>query len=295
MSNTKLLQWTTGLMLLALLLAGCGNEPQVVATHESEAPSTQVQADTPILPTFTPVPPTSTPIPPSTTPSSVPPTLTPTLPSPTSTPTKPPTPTPIPEASVATESLNLRGGPGTIYPIVGRVSGGDTLFVLARNKDGSWLEVETPDGEHAWVSADFMEMSMQPDSIPVAVEIPPTPERAIPKVGHWHGSDPSVGFSVGADGNIHDFEMVAPFGGSLSTCTVRVKEIAIDRNGTFSLTIPLIENIENRITGELETANSLTGTYLLKFCTGEDGSVSITLTFGEQDPIENWTAEWRGP
>lgn len=69
--------------------------------------------------------------------------ITPT-PTPTHTPTPRPTPapvTPTPYAVVRTGVLNLRAGPGVGYPVVGQVRTADSLAVIGRNPDGSWLRV----------------------------------------------------------------------------------------------------------------------------------------------------------
>ena len=48
--------------------------------------------------------------------------------------------------------LNLRAGPGVAYPVQGGLKKDDQVTVVGRNKDGSWLLVETKDGKKLWVS-----------------------------------------------------------------------------------------------------------------------------------------------
>jgi uncharacterized protein YraI len=48
--------------------------------------------------------------------------------------------------------LNLRAGPGVAYPVQGSLKKDDQVTVVGRNKDGSWLLVETKDGKKLWVS-----------------------------------------------------------------------------------------------------------------------------------------------
>jgi hypothetical protein len=93
--SRKLAQFTFGVTLVVLLLAGCDVLPaQPIATPTPIPPPS---TSTPIPPTATSVPPTATPRPPTSTPTPVPPTATP-IP-PTSTPTPvPPTPKPKPFA-----------------------------------------------------------------------------------------------------------------------------------------------------------------------------------------------------
>lgn len=57
---------------------------------------------------------------------------------PTAAPTPAPTPTPLP---VTTGGANLRAGPGTNYPIVGGLTAGRTVEIVASSPDGQWYEV----------------------------------------------------------------------------------------------------------------------------------------------------------
>lgn len=50
--------------------------------------------------------------------------------------------------------VNLRGGPGTNYAIVGSVPANSEVTVIGRNKDGTWLQVKSNVAEHVWVTAD---------------------------------------------------------------------------------------------------------------------------------------------
>jgi uncharacterized protein YraI len=60
-----------------------------------------------------------------------------------------------PKVIVNTSFLNVRSGPGAIYSIVGTLPGGVELPVLARNRNASWWQVESPFGI-GWVSAEFV-------------------------------------------------------------------------------------------------------------------------------------------
>ena len=73
------------------------------------------------------------------------------------------------------ESINLRSGPGTVYPVVGRAAKGESLPVVARNQDGCWLEVEMKDGKRGWVAAKLVQLSVPAKSLPVEAKIPPAP------------------------------------------------------------------------------------------------------------------------
>ena len=52
-------------------------------------------------------------------------------------------------AATAPKGANLRGGPGTNYPVVGGVKAGDALSIAARNAKGDWYQLASG----AWIAA----------------------------------------------------------------------------------------------------------------------------------------------
>lgn len=54
----------------------------------------------------------------------------------------------------AGDYLNLRQGPGTNYPIVGKVNSGDYLSVITRS--GDWYKIQTKNGDDAYVSKNYV-------------------------------------------------------------------------------------------------------------------------------------------
>jgi hypothetical protein len=74
--------------------------------------------------------------------------------------------------------MNVRGGPGTNYPVLGTAPAGASSTVVGRNADSSWLQVEYPpgSGNTAWVFAQLVTVSGNPQSVAVAqVSPPPAP------------------------------------------------------------------------------------------------------------------------
>jgi hypothetical protein len=97
------------------------------------------------------------------------------------------TPTPAPGALPATivdDVVNVRGGPGTNYPVVGKARKGVALTIVGRNETGSWLRVCCVEGNppESWISADFVQVTLPPGAdmtvVPVAA-IPPAPEAPL--------------------------------------------------------------------------------------------------------------------
>ncbi|MFQ5855072.1 MAG: SH3 domain-containing protein [Anaerolineae bacterium] len=106
-------------------------------------------------------------------------TRTPTVPV-TSTPTQTrmPTATPAPLCQVVASALNIRSGPGTVYPTLGAALPNGTRFEpLARSPDGQWIWVRVQESDQeGWVAANeqFVRCNVSPLELS-PTEVPPTP------------------------------------------------------------------------------------------------------------------------
>ncbi|MDI9549243.1 MAG: SH3 domain-containing protein, partial [Chloroflexota bacterium] len=130
-------------LLLALLLGACG--PSAAPPVPTRAPA----------PTFTPTP-EGPPLPADPAVEQPPAEavveeLPPAEPTPTDTPPPPPPPTPTPAAEVIINTnMNVRGGPGTNYNIIGAASAGERYVVTGRNDAGNWWQIDFQ-GQNGWV------------------------------------------------------------------------------------------------------------------------------------------------
>lgn len=180
-------------LLTGVLLAGCGNtaEPtpaqEVVVEAATATPVPPAATPTPVPPTATPVPPTATatPEPPTATAKPATPTATAVPPTATATTTpEPPTATPEPELTapraVANSNMNMRGGPGTDFPVVGAASGGTAYDITGKNEDGSWYEVCCAGEDKGWLSASLVTVEGDAAAIALAEDIPEPPPTATP-------------------------------------------------------------------------------------------------------------------
>lgn len=95
----------------------------------------RAEGPTVLLPTATALQPAST------APPSAPPTATPTATQAPPTATPLPTATPAPARPVANDGANLRGGPGTDFPVVRGAAAGQALTVAGRSAGGDWLQL----------------------------------------------------------------------------------------------------------------------------------------------------------
>lgn len=196
------MRFYTLLILSLITLAACGvapaAEPDVVNTDTNVVAAAEAPTETPVtvsIDNATPSPTTtatltstttSTPLPINT----LPPTATPTrvIQTPTVTATLTLTPTLEQGAMVqqAVEAVvNVRGGPGTTYPVVGRFQPGAEALVVGRNADTTWWQIaSTPDitateSISGWVYAELVTFSGSVTQVAV-VEAPPPPPTATP-------------------------------------------------------------------------------------------------------------------
>jgi len=104
-------------------------------------------------------------------------------PAPTSTPTPTPTVTsvPTPFAIVQAEVLNVRAGPGTSYPVVGRLTDGESVNIIGQSVDGAWWQVCCVDQKQGWVSGALVEAQGRLGDVPVITDVPPPPPTPTPR------------------------------------------------------------------------------------------------------------------
>lgn len=105
---------------------------------------------------------------------------------PTATATAIPTPQPTvpPAAQVNADLVNLRGGPGTNYAIVGQARTGEQLTVVGRNEASDWWRVCCPLGQTAesWISAQFVDLPLPAEQSAAAIPLATIPEPPAPVV-----------------------------------------------------------------------------------------------------------------
>jgi hypothetical protein len=110
----------------------------------------------------------------------VPPGVTPSAtlsPTPSYTPSYTPSPTPLgPPFLIANTDANVRGGPGTVYPILGVLRESERADVVGQDQTRTWYVVvfpRSPDGR-GWVWGQLVTLGGDTSNIPV-IAAPPTP------------------------------------------------------------------------------------------------------------------------
>ncbi len=101
---------------------------------------------------------------------------------PTQPPAEEPTDAPPPTESSPTARLtagaNIRGGPGTTFPIIGTYAAGTETGALAVNSAGTWYKIEFYNGE-GWIFGNLVEVSGA-DQLPIDDGPPPPPPTNTP-------------------------------------------------------------------------------------------------------------------
>jgi hypothetical protein len=89
-----------------------------------------------------------------------------------------PTATPLPSCNIVDQSVNLRAGPGTVYPLLTSSLISNTLLTpLARSPSGDWINVRIQaTGRRGWVIADpaLVDCNVAVESLPIGA-VPPRP------------------------------------------------------------------------------------------------------------------------
>ena len=119
----------------------------------------------------------------------------PTRPPPDSTPFPPPSPTPTtrPELAIvmSTVHLNIRSGPGTTYPVLGRLASGQTADVTGVSVDGNWWQIKFAgiSNGRGWISARYVVAETAINVPVVSAPAPkPTPTPVpTPIIVDWRG------------------------------------------------------------------------------------------------------------
>ncbi len=89
--------------------------------------------------------------------------------------------TPTPQAAQATvsQAINVRGGPGTNYQIIGASQPGESFTIKGKDPTGAWWQVDY-NGRDGWLFGQLVS-AQNTDAVPVAQNIPaPPPPTATP-------------------------------------------------------------------------------------------------------------------
>lgn len=81
-------------------------------------------------------------------------------------------------ATVTSETLNVRSGPSTAYSILSALRRGDRVQMIGRTADSQWVKIAMLDKPQAWLAARYLSPDKSVQSLPVATPPPPPPAAA---------------------------------------------------------------------------------------------------------------------
>src|SRR5690606_31996613 len=82
---------------------------------------------------------------------------------------------PVPVAVVKFDEVNLYIGPGSTYPVVGKVVRRQACEVTGRNPARTWLQLTCTDGQQGWIDARLVEVQGNVAVVLVVNPVVPTP------------------------------------------------------------------------------------------------------------------------
>ncbi|MBK9055878.1 MAG: hypothetical protein IPL78_34755 [Chloroflexi bacterium] len=80
-----------------------------------------------------------------------------------------------PHITILPVRLNVRSGPGVIYPVLAVVEQGVEYEIVASYQDGLWWQICCINNRNGWVIGESVTVYGDTSTIPQAVNIPPTP------------------------------------------------------------------------------------------------------------------------
>jgi N-acetylmuramoyl-L-alanine amidase len=83
-----------------------------------------------------------------------------------------------PTATVASNVLNVRAGPGTDYNILTVLYYGQVVEAIGRNSANTWVKIQIWGGVQGWVSAPLVYLNVAIGSLPILDGSPPAPPPA---------------------------------------------------------------------------------------------------------------------
>ena len=70
--------------------------------------------------------------------------------------------------------MNVRQGPGTNFPVIGRMTAGQSFEITGKNPRGDWYQFSL-NGQPGWVMANLVNISGDVNAVQVATNIPSPP------------------------------------------------------------------------------------------------------------------------
>lgn len=126
-----------------------------------------------------------------------------------------------PSAVVITGAVNFRSGPGFDFGVITILYQGQTVAVIGRTNNSSWLKARIENGQEGWIGSSALQTNVPVQSLPV-VEVPPPPNAAVVNVSFLN-----VRYGPGSNFEVFTFlqwgQVVGIIGRSANSTWVQVR------------------------------------------------------------------------
>jgi hypothetical protein len=82
----------------------------------------------------------------------------------------------VPPSVTANQVVNVRSGPGTAYPVIGKAQPNQKFPITGKNPQGDWWQINF-NGQTGWIVDSLVTKEGQIDTVQVVASIPPAPTR----------------------------------------------------------------------------------------------------------------------
>ncbi|MGD2048395.1 MAG: SH3 domain-containing protein [Chloroflexota bacterium] len=126
-----------------------------------------------------------------------------------------------PTAVVTTGAVNVRSGPGLDYSVVTILYQGQSVALIGRTNNSSWLKVDLVNDQDGWLNSTTVQTNVPIPSLPVA-EVPPPPNAAVVNVS-WLNVRLGPGTNFDAFTVLQRGQVVGIIGRSANSTWVKVR------------------------------------------------------------------------
>ncbi|MBV7330058.1 DUF3048 domain-containing protein [Chloroflexi bacterium TSY] len=86
--------------------------------------------------------------------------------------------------TISGDLVNVRGGPGTNYAVLGQVTVGNEVDIVGSNEDRSWWRVCCPvaDAEESWIAASLIALEPVTNQVDLLAAVPVVPAPPVPEI-----------------------------------------------------------------------------------------------------------------
>ncbi len=117
-------------------------------------------------------------------------------------------------ASVTSDTLNVRSGPSTAYSVVATLRRGDGVQMVGRTADSQWVKISLTGKPQAWVATQYLSPNTRIQSLAVAATPSQPPVAAGSSCGNkaWLAIENHIGRYITLDVSDHNFRVEGKVG-----------------------------------------------------------------------------------